>query len=166
MTAAQRQRCAGLIRDRAVAFGLAAIAPPRIDRIDILRATLAAHRRALGALGARPQVVFVDGRYTPPAPPGWDDVRFEALIGGDGRSLAVAAASILAKVARDRAMVRLDRRYPEYGFARHKGYATAEHRAALRRHGLSPQHRRSFCGWLEAEAAAARQGTLAFAQPS
>ena len=86
-----------------------------------------------------------------------------AVIGGDARSLAVAAASVVAKTTRDHIMERLDRRYPEYGFARHKGYPTEAHRAALRQHGLSPVHRRCFCSWLDAEALAARQGCLDFA---
>jgi ribonuclease HII len=80
------------------------------------------------------------------------------VVGGDAKSLAIAAASVLAKCARDRAMQRLDRLYPGYGFARHKGYATEEHMQALRQRGMSPAHRQRFCRFLEAEAALERQG--------
>ena len=123
---------------------------------------LAAHRRALGALGVAPRAVIVDGRRAPRLPPGWQVPRFEAVVKGDQKSLAVAAASVVAKVARDRIMLRLDRRFPGYGFARHKGYSTPSHMQALRELGLSPVHRRRFCTWLEAEAAAARQTRLDF----
>jgi ribonuclease HII len=162
MTRAQRRRAAGLIRREAVALGVARIGPRRIDRINIRRAMLAAHRRALGALAIVPRSVLVDGKLVPRPPRGWSDVRIEAVVGGDARSLAVAAASVVAKTTRDRIMLRLDRLYPQYGFARHKGYATEAHRDALRAHGLSPVHRHAFCGFLAAEELLRRQGTLAF----
>jgi len=125
---------------------------------------LSAHRTALGQLPFIPRVVLVDGSRPPRLPHGWESVRLEAVVGGDARSLAIAAASVIAKEVRDRIMRRLDQRYPEYGFARHKGYASRSHRALLLQHGLSPVHRRSFCGFLEV----ARQGALPFdamAQP-
>jgi ribonuclease HII len=110
-------------------------------------------------LDPAPEAVIVDGHLLPRLSPA---LRAQAIVRGDARSLAVAAASVVAKVARDRIMLRLHRLYPAYGFARHKGYATEAHRQALRDHGLSPAHRRAFCTFLEVEAAAARQGVLAF----
>ena len=110
-----------------------------IDRDNILRATLAAMRRAVGRLRVRPGLVLVDGLQLPEL-----DMPARPLVGGDRLSHSVACASILAKVHRDRLMVRLDRRYPGYGFARHKGYPTRQHVAALAELGASPVHRRSF----------------------
>ena len=109
-----------------------------IDRINILRATHVAMRRALEALGPC-DMALVDGLPVPGLP-----VASRALVGGDARSFSIAAASILAKVTRDRLMDDLDRRYPCYGFARHRGYGTAAHLQALRIHGPCPEHRRSF----------------------
>ena len=165
MTPSERARCATEIRARALAFGVSRVSPQRIDRVNVARAMRAAPRRALAALGVRPQAVLVDGRFVPRLPVGFESVRVQAVVRGDGLSLVVAAASVVAKVSRDRIMMRLDRRYPGYGFAQHKGYGTLEHREALRRLGLSPVHRRCFCSFLEAEAAAARQGTLEFPAP-
>lgn len=162
LTAPQRDACARTIRARSIAVGVARISVPRIERLNILRAALMAHRRALAALAVVPTAVVVDGRHQPQLPSGWPEVRIEAVVEGDARSLAVAAASVIAKTTRDRIMMRLDRRYPEYGFARHKGYATSAHRQALRQFGLTPEHRRGFCGFLEAERLAGRQGRLAF----
>jgi ribonuclease HII len=163
LSALQRDACARTIRARSIAIGVARVSVPRIDRLNILQASLLAHRRALAALGVVPSVVVVDGRHLPRLPPGWPEIRIEAVVEGDSRSLAVAAASVIAKTIRDRIMQRLDRRYPEYGFAQHKGYATSAHRQALRQHGLSPEHRRGFCGFLEAERLAGLQGSLSFA---
>jgi len=110
-----------------------------IDTINILRATLLAMRRAVEALGMEPGEVQVDGQYTPA-------VRFpcRAIVDGDAKVQAISAASILAKTARDAEMTELDRQYPAYGFAHHKGYGTAEHLAALKAHGPCAIHRRSF----------------------
>jgi ribonuclease HII len=166
LPAAARRDCERRIRAEAVAFATARIWPPGIDRLNILRATLLAHRRALAKLAVRPEAVLIDGRWPPRWRGDWRRVQVEAVIGGDARSLAIAAASVVAKETRDRIMRRLDRRYPVYGFAKHKGYATEAHRQALREHGMSPVHRRSFCGWLEAEAALARQGRFDFAPAS
>ncbi len=161
MTQAARQRCERVIRAEAIAFALARVSAPRIDRINIRNAMLRAHRRALAGLPVHPTAVAIDGNLLPRAPAGWSG-SLHAIVGGDRRSLAIAAASVLAKCARDRAMRRLDSEYPGYGFARHKGYATAEHMDALRRLGLSPVHRRSFCGWLAVEAANAQQISFAW----
>lgn len=163
MRPAARQRCERDIRARALALGVASVSPRRIDRVHILHAMLQAQRRALAALDLVPVAVIVDGCRTPSLPSAWGATRLQAVVRADSQSLAVAAASVVAKETRDRIMLRLDRRYPEYGFARHKGYGTAAHKAALRRHGPSPVHRLCFCTWLETEAAAARQGVFEFA---
>jgi ribonuclease HII len=162
MTALARHRCEIHIRARAVALAVARVSPQRIDRLNIARAMSEAHRRALRGLAVLPEAVLVDGKRLPPLPPDWSGVRLQAVVQADARSLAVAAASVVAKETRDRIMRRLDRRYPDYGFAAHKGYSTRSHKEVLRRLGPSPVHRRRFCGFLEAEAEAARQGVLPF----
>jgi ribonuclease HII len=109
--------------------------------VNILNATFLAMQRAIAELKPQPQHVLVDGnRFTP----GDESPPYTTLVGGDARSFSIAAASIVAKVTRDRIMMQLDGEYPAYGFCRHKGYATPEHRAAIIRHGLCPVHRRSF----------------------
>ena len=120
-------------------FGIGVATVDEIDRLNILRATHLAMGRAVEALAEPPDYLLVDGRPVPglPAPS-------EALVKGDARSRSIAAASILAKVTRDRIMQALDREYPVYGFAAHKGYGTRAHRDALERHGPCPAHRRSF----------------------
>lgn len=122
-----------------VAFGLGLASVEEIDRLNILRATHLAMRRAVEALPCPPDVLLVDGRPVPGLP-----VPSTALVGGDRRSLSIAAASVLAKVARDRIMTALEGEHPGYGFAAHKGYGTAAHHAALLRLGPCPHHRRSF----------------------
>jgi ribonuclease HII len=119
-----------------------ALAPPsRIDRDNILRASLWALARAVCALPRRPRFVFVDGNMRPPLS---DDYEVEPVIGGDAIVASVAAASIVAKVTRDRLMCQLGLAYPQYGFEQHKGYSTDLHYEALERHGVTPHHRRSF----------------------
>ncbi|GAB4244641.1 MAG: ribonuclease HII [Deltaproteobacteria bacterium] len=125
----------------AVAFGIALATHEEIDSLNILRASLLAMRRAVEALSVPADFLFVDGNRRVPC-----DVPQETLVGGDGRCLSVAAASILAKVARDRIMVEYDRLYPGYGLSGHKGYPTREHFEAIRRLGPSPIHRRTFRG--------------------
>jgi ribonuclease HII len=120
-----------------IGIGLADI--DEIERHNILGATRLAWARAVGSLPATPSLVLLDGNRPGPLP-----VPQETIVKGDARCASIAAASIIAKVTRDRLMVDLDRRYPQYGFARHKGYATAEHLAALRRFGASPAHRRRY----------------------
>lgn len=122
---------------RAVGVGQASV--EEIDRLNIFRATLLAMERALAALALAPLRVVVDGTHTPRCP-----CPAEAIVKGDATVPAIMAASIVAKVARDRLMDELAREYPVYGFERHRGYATAEHLAALGVHGPSPCHRRSF----------------------
>ncbi len=120
-------------------LALGAASAEEIGRVNILRATHLAMARAVARLPRAPALVLVDGNQPPPLP---HPVR--CVVGGDARSLSIAAASILAKVVRDRAMVRLDARWPAYGFAAHRGYPTARHRAALVAHGPCPHHRRGF----------------------
>ncbi len=139
LTPARRETLALEIRERAVAFALGSAEVAEIDALNILRASLLAMSRAVAALATAPSEVLVDGNHLP-------ELRCQAraVIGGDRRIPAVSAASILAKVARDAIMADLDRRYPQYGFARHKGYATAAHRQALKTHGPCAVHRLSF----------------------
>jgi ribonuclease HII len=140
LTPARRTELAGAIRKVAVALAVAAVEAPEIDRLDIRQATLLAMRGAVEALGRVPSLVLVDGHEVIPAL----TVPQRAIIGGDHRSLAIAAASIVAKVWRDALMNELDAAHPGYGLALHKGYGTAEHLDALARLGPSPVHRRSF----------------------
>jgi ribonuclease HII len=141
LTAERRDELHDVIRERAVAVGVAIVDHLTIDRINILEATRLAMREALDGLGVAPDLVITDfvALRDLPCPQ-------KNLVDGDARCASVAAASIVAKVTRDRLMRAADTLYPEYGFARHKGYATAEHLAALDRHGACPIHRRSFAG--------------------
>jgi ribonuclease HII len=134
-----RERIAGEIKDKAVAWAVASASVAEIDRINILEASLLAMRRAIEALGVEPGEVAVDGLYVPAVP-----FKCRAIVKGDRLVAAISAASILAKVARDAEMVALHERYPQYGFAEHKGYASPEHLAALREHGPCEIHRRTF----------------------
>ena len=127
------------IRGCAVSCSIARIDADTIDAINILQATLQAMRNAVLLLDPAPELVLVDGNRCPRLP-----FPARAVIKGDARVAAISAASILAKTARDRVMLAMDRRYPEYGFARHKGYGTRGHRDALSRFGPSPIHRLSF----------------------
>ncbi len=165
ISAAERARCEKFIRDECIALAVASVSSRVIDRINILQAMLRAHGRALARLDRRPLTVLVDGNKTPAVPSSWR-TRVQTVVGGDRLSLAIAAASVVAKSTRDRWMQRLEARFPGYGFAQHKGYATSEHMDSLRQHGMSPAHRRSFCGFLEEEAQWSRQGRFAFAGPA
>ncbi len=127
------------IRAKALCCSVAQASVEEIDRINILQATLMAMRRAVEGLRLKPVKVWVDGNRLPVL-----DVRAEAIVQGDAKVPAISAASILAKVERDRWCETIDAQYPMYGFARHKGYGTADHLQALRDHGPSPWHRRSF----------------------
>jgi len=139
LSARARDRLSDLIRERAAGWAVAAVEPVDIDRLNIHQATLLAMRRAVLALVPLPDLVLVDAFRIPDL---WITQR--AIVGGDRRSASIAAASIVAKVMRDRQMEELDRSDPRYGFAAHKGYGTPSHLAALRRHGYGPAHRRSF----------------------
>ncbi|WP_367068174.1 ribonuclease HII [Oryzisolibacter sp. LB2S] len=139
LTAARRERLFDEIRAKALCCSIAEASVEEIDRLNILQATLLAMRRAVQGLRLKPQLALVDGNRLPQL-----DMPAEAIVKGDARVAAISAASILAKVTRDRWCAELHAQYPEYGFAGHKGYGTAEHLAALQRHGPCPQHRRSF----------------------
>ncbi len=128
-----------LSRSPQVAIGVGQADVWEIDSLDILRATHLAMARAVGGLKPPPDHVLVDGLPVKGLP-----CASTAVVGGDGKSLIIAAASVVAKVTRDRIMVALDLQYPAYGFVRHKGYGTEEHLAAIRKHGPCPCHRKSF----------------------
>ncbi|MBF8222685.1 ribonuclease HII [Halomonas sp. 328] len=139
LSAKRRQALDGEIREHALAFAVAEASPAEVDELNIYHATHLAMRRAIDALRPAAEYLLVDGNRLPGHPlPG------QAVVKGDARHPAIAAASILAKVARDAQMLALDDRHPDYGFARHKGYPTREHLAALERLGPLPEHRRSF----------------------
>ena len=139
LTAAERERLHDLILDKAhVSVVVASRA--RVDRMNILRASLWGMSRAVAGLACRPDYVLVDGNMLPPGLP----CPGEAVVGGDALSVTIAAASIVAKVTRDRLMTEVGRAFPGYGFAEHKGYSTPGHFAALKTHGACIHHRRSF----------------------
>jgi ribonuclease HII len=140
LTAARRDALFDLIHNTpGLHHAVAVIEPEEIDRLNILRATHLAMARALEALTERPDLALIDGLPVPGLPcPSQNEVK------GDARCLTIAAASILAKVTRDRIMIDLDQQYPQYGFARHKGYGTRAHLDALNEHGPCPAHRQSF----------------------
>ena len=137
----QRERLYPVITAGAVAFGIAFATPEEVDALNILRASLLAMRRAVEALLTPADFLFIDGNQPVPC-----DVPQETLVGGDDRCVSIAAASILAKVSRDRMMAEYDLLYPGYGLSEHKGYPTRGHLEAIRRLGPSPIHRRTFRG--------------------
>jgi ribonuclease HII len=147
----QRDKLAPLIRENAVSWGLGVVGVEEIDRINILQASLLAMVQALDALERKPDCLLIDGNQPIPAKlfhesrwPAHSTPYQKTIVKGDQLCLSIAAASIVAKVARDQMMVGYDQEYPHYGFAGHKGYGSAAHLAALRRHGPSPIHRKSF----------------------
>ena len=139
LTALRREKLYDEIHAKALCCSIALASVEEIDRLNILQATLLAMKRAVEGLRLKPNKVLVDGNRLPTLA-----IRAEAIVKGDALVPAISAASILAKVYRDRWCVEFDLQYPQYGFAGHKGYGTAEHLAALRLHGACPQHRRSF----------------------
>jgi ribonuclease HII len=139
LSARQRERLSEAIHARALCFSVAHASVEEIDQLNILQATLLAMRRAVMGLRLKPNKVLVDGNRLPTL-----DIMAEAVVQGDRKVPAISAASILAKVARDRWCLEIDAEYPAYGFAAHKGYGTAQHLEALQRHGATPWHRRSF----------------------
>ncbi|MFZ3170453.1 MAG: ribonuclease HII [Carboxydocellales bacterium] len=128
------------IKQVAIAWSVGMASPEEIDRHNILQATYLAMQRALAGLAKKPDHLLVDALTIPRL-----NIPQQGIIGGDGLSLSIAAASVMAKVTRDRLMVELDEDYPVYGFTRHKGYGTKEHLQAIETSGLSPLHRKSFC---------------------
>lgn len=139
LSARRREQLFDEIRDKALAWCIASASPAEIDELNILQATLLAMQRAVAGLDRVPDYALIDGNRCPRLP-----CPAEPVIKGDARVAEIGAASILAKVTRDRQMLALHERHPEYGFARHKGYPTPEHLAALERLGVLPEHRRSF----------------------
>ncbi len=139
MPASPTARISPLIREHALAWAIAECSCEEIDSINILQATMLAMRRAVEALQTVPTLALIDGNRCPQM-----EVRAHAIVEGDDKVNAISAASILAKTARDAALVRLHDLYPQYGFDQHKGYGTPLHLERLRLHGPSPAHRRSF----------------------
>lgn len=145
LSAARREALYDAIRARALCLGVGAASVEEIDRLNILQATLLAMQRAVAGLRLRPSLVLVDGNRLPVL-----EMRTEAVVRGDATVAAIAAASIVAKVTRDRLMDEAHAAHPAYGFDRHRGYGTAQHLRALRQHGPTPWHRRSFAPVAEA----------------
>ena len=127
------------IKEKAVAYGIGIVSPQVIDEINILQATYEAMRQAISQLNVIPEILLNDAVIIPGV-----DIMQVPIVKGDAKSVSIAAASILAKVTRDRMMMEYDQIYPEYGFAKHKGYGTAAHIAALKEYGPCPIHRRTF----------------------
>ncbi len=139
LTEHQRYALREIVEREALAWAVGVVTPEEIDEINILNATFLAMRRAFDALPERPQAAFVDGNRLPGLP-----VPSKAIIKGDSLSASIAAASIMAKVSRDRYMLSLDEQYPEYCFKKHKGYGTKLHYEKIREFGISPVHRKTF----------------------
>ncbi|NQT92340.1 MAG: ribonuclease HII [Lentisphaerae bacterium] len=152
----KREAFLGILMDSpSVLIGVGTASVEEIDQFNILRATHLAMRRAIDALPRVPEHVLIDGREVKGL-----DVSSTAIVGGDGKSLSIAGASVVAKVLRDRGMVELDSLYPVYGFARHKGYGSSAHIQALYEYGPAPVHRRSFRPVREAAAIHERRGDV------
>ncbi|MDR1854868.1 MAG: ribonuclease HII [Azoarcus sp.] len=139
LSARAREKLEALIKERALAWSVATATAEEIDRLNILHASMLAMRRAVAALSITPDEVLIDGNRCPDLA-----LPMRAIVGGDALEPAISAASILAKTARDAHMLELDRRYPQFGLARHKGYPTAAHLEAIRRHGVADFYRKSF----------------------
>lgn len=146
LSAARRERLYDDIQRQALAWGIGVADVEEIDRLNILQASLLAMRRAVASLATPPQLALVDGNQAPQL-----SCAVRTIVDGDATEPAIMAASILAKVARDRELQRLDREYPGYGFAQHKGYGTPQHLAALRSLGPSAIHRMSFAPCAQAQ---------------
>ena len=143
LTPKQRDRLFDTVRETAIAYSIGTASPEEIDEINILNATMRAMKRAIDGLPVKADFALIDGNCARGI-----DTPHETVISGDAISVSISAASILAKVTRDRICLENDRDYPEYGFAKHKGYGTKEHMDALRRLGPCPLHRRSFLKFL------------------
>lgn len=139
LTEKKRELLFDVIREKALAWSVVMMDNCDIDRLNILQATMEGMKKAVSHLSPAPQYVLVDGNKLP-------DLSFSgrAVVGGDAKSQSVAAASILAKVSRDRLMIQYDSTYPQYGFAKHKGYPTKQHYQAIEEHGVTEIHRKTF----------------------
>ncbi len=135
----KRELLFNVIVEKAVAYGIGFATAMEIDQVNILQATFLAMGRAYQAMGRQADWALVDGNRMPPLP-----VPGDCVVKGDAQCASIAAASILAKVSRDRVLRGLDLQYPQYGFARHKGYGTKEHYEAIRKYGVMPEHRKTF----------------------
>ena len=134
-----RETLAPVIKEKALDWSVAHATVEEIDELNILQATMLAMKRAVMGLTVRPNLVLVDGNRVPHI-----DIAVNAIVGGDDKVAAISAASIIAKTTRDQWLIELDKEHPEYGFAKHKGYGTAEHLAALEKYGPLPAHRKTF----------------------
>ncbi len=131
------------IEQNAIAWAVASVDNQEIDQINILNATIKAMHKALESLSVKPDLILVDGnRFKPFA-----DIEYKTVVDGDAQYACIAAASVLAKTHRDEYMIKLHKQYPQYNWAKNKGYGTQEHRQAVMKYGLSPYHRRRFCGF-------------------
>jgi ribonuclease HII len=135
----RREQLSAEIKEKALAWSIAVATPAEIDQINILHATMLAMRRAVLDLKTKPDFVYVDGNRCPEIP-----FPVEAVVKGDSKVAEISAASIIAKVHRDHQMIELDARFPQYQFAKHKGYPTPDHLRLIEEHGVLPEHRRSF----------------------
>ena len=144
LTEKKREALFDVICERAVAYAIAEASPEEIDEINILNASMLAMRRAVEALSVKADFALIDGNHSR----GFN-IPTEAVVKGDAKSASIAAASVLAKVTRDRQCVELDKLYPEYGIAKHKGYPTKDHMDAVREHGVAPIYRKSFLKFLD-----------------
>ena len=140
----KREALYDIIKEKALAYAIAEATPREIDEINILNASMLAMRRAVDALPVKADFALIDGNCSR----GFE-IPTETVVKGDAKSYSIAAASILAKVTRDRGCIELDRKYPEYNIAKHKGYPTKEHMDAVKKYGPSPIHRRSFLKFLD-----------------
>ena len=144
LTEKKREKLYNEIISRALAYGIAEASPAEIDDINILNASMLAMKRAIEAMEIKADFALIDGNHAR----GFD-IPAEPVIKGDALSYSIAAASVLAKVTRDRGCIELDREYPEYGIAKHKGYPTKDHMDAVRLHGPAPIYRKSFLKFLD-----------------
>lgn len=144
LTEKKRDALLDIITEKAVAWCVASADEKEIDELNILNATFLAMKRAVDGLAVRPDLALIDGNRRPGT-----GIREETIVKGDAKSISIAAASILAKVSRDRYMLELDKKYPEYCFAKHKGYPTALHYEMIKKYGVSPVHRLSFLKTLD-----------------
>ena len=140
----KREALFDVIKEKAIAYAIAEASPAEIDEINILNASMLAMKRAVEALSVRADFALIDGNCSR----GFD-IPTETVVKGDAKSCSIAAASILAKVTRDRGCAELDRMYPEYGIAKHKGYPTKDHMDAVRKYGPAPIYRKSFLKFLD-----------------
>ncbi len=140
LTEKQRYQLRDVIMREAVAYAIAKLDAPQIDEINILNASIKSMHLALDQLTVRPEFIIVDGNRFKP----YGNIKHQTIVKGDGKYLSIAAASVLAKTFRDDFMVQIDREFPQYNWAKNKGYPTADHRAAIAKYGPTPYHRRSF----------------------